>query len=134
MGSLWDPTSVLVGGAPSGDYSSPKNPSWKLEIMYFLDVTKKCQKLIISVDLAHLKPIIGRYLVAIWSLFLVLVAIWSLFCGFGTNSLTIKVSMIGHLTTHSQDRPKTGPFPREGKGYPRKPCCLKQQNIWRWEL
>ena len=43
--------------------------------MYFLDVTKKCQKLIISVDLAHLRLIIGRYLVAIWSLFLVLVAI-----------------------------------------------------------
>ena len=41
---------------------------------------------------------IGRYLVAIWSLFLILVAIWSLFGGFGTNSLTKKVSMIGHLT------------------------------------
>ena len=27
VGSLWDPTSVLVGGAPSGGYFSPKSPS-----------------------------------------------------------------------------------------------------------
>ena len=47
-----DPTSVLVGGASSGGYFSPKSPSWKWEIVYFLDLNKKCQNLIIHVDLA----------------------------------------------------------------------------------
>ena len=46
------PTSVLVGGAASGGYFSPKSPSWKWEIRYFLNFNKKCQKLIIIVDLA----------------------------------------------------------------------------------
>ena len=43
--------------------------------MYFLDATNKCQNLIISVDLAHLRPIIGRYLVAIFGFGRYLVAI-----------------------------------------------------------
>ena len=49
---LWDPTSVLVGGAPSGDYFSPKSPFWKWELRYFLIFNKTCQSLIIIVDLA----------------------------------------------------------------------------------
>ena len=46
-----DTTSVLVGKLPSGGYFSPKSPSWKWEIVYILDFNKKCQNLIIPVDL-----------------------------------------------------------------------------------
>jgi len=52
MGSLWDPTSVLVGSVSSGGYFSPKSPFWKWGIMDFLDVNEKYKNLIIIVDLA----------------------------------------------------------------------------------
>ena len=35
LGLLGDPTSVLVGGAPSGDYFSQKSPIWKWETVDF---------------------------------------------------------------------------------------------------
>ena len=49
---LWDPTSVLVGGAPSGDHFSPKSPSWKWEIVDFLDFNEKYYFLMIIEGLA----------------------------------------------------------------------------------
>ena len=51
IGSLWDPTSVLVGGALSGGYFSPKSPIWKWEIVDFLEFDEQFQNLIIIVDL-----------------------------------------------------------------------------------
>ena len=40
LGVLGDPTSVLVGSVPSGGYVSPKSPSWKREVRYFLEFNK----------------------------------------------------------------------------------------------
>ena len=44
---LWDPTSVLVSGAPSGVYFSPSSPFWKWEIVDILEFNNKWQSNVI---------------------------------------------------------------------------------------
>ena len=47
-----DTTSVLVGGAPSGGLFFAKKSVLEMRTRYFLNFNKKCQILIIHVDLA----------------------------------------------------------------------------------